>query len=225
MRRGLVVNLREGIALIRPIHEVFYIEMIAFHIKTIFEKTERVNYELDAIAGGSSDTRGFQEKSDSLLNAFQEILRHAAAISRYFWPVKKGELHAERGQKLRSVYGIDETSPLYSRNVRNAIEHFDEKLDIFMESFPTGSIYPSYVGSRTKADADNIHCFRAYFIDGQVFRILDSEIHIPPILDEIGRINDLLSKQIVDGARLASAHNEAGASSQTISSRTDGLDR
>lgn len=190
--------------MILPIHEVFYIEMLAYHITAIVEQTDRINFELNAMTS-SNDVRESQEKANALLNALQEALGHTAAISRYFWPVRKGALHAERGRQLRTVYGIDDTSPLHNRDVRNAIEHFDERLDIFMESFPTGTIYPSYIGSRAKAEAGSIHCFRAYFVDNQVFRILDTEIHMPPILKEIGRIQELLGKQIAVGSRFPSS--------------------
>jgi hypothetical protein len=189
---------------ILPIHEVFYIEMLTYHTTAIVEQTNRINFELNAMTS-SNDARESQEKANALLNALQEALGHTAAISRYFWPVRKGALHEERGRQLRTVYGVDDTSPLHNRDVRNAIEHFDERLDVFMESFPTGTIYPSYIGSRAKAEAGSIHCFRAYFVDNQVFRILDTEIHMPQILNEIGRIQELLGKQIAVGSRFTSS--------------------
>ena len=178
--------------------------MLAYHITVIVEQTNRINFELNAMTS-NNDAREPQEKANALLNALQEVLGHTAAISKYFWPARKGALYAQRGQQLRTVYGIDDTSPLQNREVRNAIEHFDERLDKFMKSFPTGTIYPSYIGSRAKAEADSICCFRAYFIDNQVFRILDTEIHMPPILKEIGRIQELLGKQIAVGSRFSSS--------------------
>ena len=141
--------------------------------------------------------------AESLLNALQDIISHAASISRYFWPARKNAEHLERGERLRSVYAVDENSPLFNREVRNAIEHFDEKLDTFFVSFPTGTIYPSYVGSRQKISGNNVHCFRAYFVDEQVFKILDAEIYMSPVVEEVKRIRVLLASQIENGLRFS----------------------
>jgi hypothetical protein len=68
----------------------------------------------------------------------------AGALSRYFWPVRKG--HEWRGAQLRSAFGISDDSPLRSRDLRNSIEHFDERLDLFLDGGVTGHVLPEYVG-------------------------------------------------------------------------------
>ena len=186
--------------MVLPIHETFYIEVLAYHTTVIVEHATRVKLELQEMVNNKR-RRPVQQVAESLLNALQDIISHAASISRYFWPVRKNAEHLERGELLRSVYAVDESSPLCNRGVRNAIEHFDEKLDTFLASFPTGTIYPSYVGSRHKISGNNVHCFRAYFVDEQVFKILDAEIYMPPVIDEVKRIQGLLVSQIDNGLR------------------------
>ncbi|WP_368198610.1 hypothetical protein [Aeromonas sp. R7-4] len=41
---------------------------------------------------------------------------------------EKKDIHQKRATFLRRVFGVDEKSPLYDKKLRNAIEHFDERL-------------------------------------------------------------------------------------------------
>lgn len=71
------------------------------------------------------------------------FLTHASNVSRLFWPPKlnrkRGESNEdykqrvqftrERGTKLRALFAITEQSPLKSRDLRDHLEHYDERLD------------------------------------------------------------------------------------------------
>jgi hypothetical protein len=68
----------------------------------------------------------------------------AAALSRYFWPTTTGnkkkqaeqlEMRRMRGEKLRDIFKVTDDSPLCNRDLRNAWEHFDEKLDTYLISY------------------------------------------------------------------------------------------
>jgi len=43
---------------------------------------------------------------------------------------------------------INESSPLYSRDLRNSLEHFDERLDDYLRNDIVGILLPEYVGMR-----------------------------------------------------------------------------
>lgn len=58
-----------------------------------------------------------------ILNDLQNMVVQAGSLSRYFWPVRKG--HEARAAALRRAFDMSESSPLFSRDLRNAIEHFD----------------------------------------------------------------------------------------------------
>jgi hypothetical protein len=63
----------------------------------------------------------------------QEGLAHAASLSGYFWPMKTGgERATARGERLRKAFNLTDESPLRSRSLGNAFEHFDERLDRFL---------------------------------------------------------------------------------------------
>ncbi len=42
-------------------------------------------------------------------------------------------LHKNRAEFLRQIFDVTESSPLYDKKLRNALEHFDERLDMYLE--------------------------------------------------------------------------------------------
>lgn len=59
--------------------------------------------------------------------ALNSFLSHSAMVSKYLYPPNK--LNFERGIKLREILELVESSELISREARNNIEHFDERID------------------------------------------------------------------------------------------------
>jgi hypothetical protein len=124
---------------------------------------------------------------DEVLNNLQNIVAQGAALSRYFWPARKG--HEGRAGLLRSAFGITEESVLKSRDLRNAIEHFDETLDSYLAGGIVGYIIPQYVGPLSQGDGVPSHIFRAYYTDRSIFELLGKKYEIEPIAEEIVRIH------------------------------------
>ncbi|WP_139278464.1 hypothetical protein [Rhodococcoides fascians] len=79
---------------------------------------------------------------NKLFMGVQSLLASSAMISKLVWPdTKNAEARAEdpvaqwtkdRGTKLRAALKLDKTSVLYSRKLRNTLEHYDERLDRFV---------------------------------------------------------------------------------------------
>src|ERR687883_503423 len=57
----------------------------------------------------------------------QAFLAHAGMGSKLFWPIRKTSLHQDRGREIRDHLEVNDSSPLYDRSARNAIEHLDER--------------------------------------------------------------------------------------------------
>jgi hypothetical protein len=134
-----------------------------------------------------------RSKPVGILNHLQNVIAMGAALSRYFWPAREG--HEDRGTLLREQFQVSETSPLKSRDLRNAIEHFDEKLDVYFSRAVVGVVIPHYVGpSRAEGDVPG-HLFRAYFTDTGIFQVLDKRFEMVPLVDEIIRIDRRIAKQ------------------------------
>lgn len=184
---------------ILPPYEAFYIDSMLFNTDAAGVSVDVVAETVQAVEEGSAISDVDQ---DSLLNHLQSIVLHGAALSRYFWPVRGG--HEARGARLRAALDITDTSPLKSRALRNAIEHFDERLDRYLEAHVVGYILPRYVGRTPARDGVPAHLFRAYFVDRGVFALLGEEYEMQPLVDEIGRIHNLLVAAVHDGSRLPS---------------------
>lgn len=131
----------------------------------------------------------------------QNIVCQGAALSQFFWPPRDG-IHKSRGDQLRESLSVENSSPLRNREVRNAIEHFNERLDSYLSEGAFGIIMPSYVGNEPCEDESLHHLFRAYFTDTAKFVILGIGVEVGPLFNEIMRIGEALEGCRDSGGRL-----------------------
>lgn len=168
-----------------PPYEVFYIESLLTLTRTAISHYER----LDAII---TNQQLYDENPNLLLDLAENIINQAAAISRYLWPVRKHRVHELRGEKLREALKITPDNILFSRDVRNFIEHFDENLDNFLNDTIAGDFYPSLVVINSSELNEVTFVFRAYIVNEFKYKTLGREVDIRPIVEEIYRIYNLL---------------------------------
>ncbi|MDI9934694.1 hypothetical protein QM806_04395 [Rhodococcus sp. IEGM 1351] len=81
----------------------------------------------------------FEINIDRVFMGVQSFLASSGMISKMVWPAvgmvkdpNVREWTVKRKQILQEVLQLDDTSPLASRNLRNAFEHYDERLDTFV---------------------------------------------------------------------------------------------
>jgi hypothetical protein len=137
------------------------------------------------------------EMQTIILDHLQNILTHAAALSRYFWPSKPGkyDVHQKRAETLRTEFDLNDDSPLKNRKLRNQLEHFDENLDNYLWSKPlVGYVIPAYVGGDFDNDGVPTHFFRAFFIDIGIFEALGQRYEVQPIVNELCKIHDKFNR-------------------------------
>lgn len=146
-----------------------------------------------------------------LVALVQEAVGHAAALSRYFWPTAKGnkktpnqlEMRKKRGEKLRSAFNLDEKSALFNRDLRNAWEHFDERLDTYLISHTAGMFYPdAIIDNHTQADNPVNHIFKLLDIEHECLVLLNQKYFYKPIWLEAVRVFELAEQFGKDGSRL-----------------------
>lgn len=172
---------------IHPFDERFYIGALLNKTRSILNDVDSLN---DIWKNGIHDC----QNDDQILDLLQNIIGNVAGLSRFFWPSKKNSEYKIRAEKLREVYNVSDLSVLKNREMRNHIEHFDEKLDDFLKEFIIGTVMQKYVGPII--DVDNIGTFfRAYFYDKQIFKMFNVEYEIKPIIAEIRRIHEILQLQ------------------------------
>ncbi len=176
-------------------YKAFYIHSMLFNtasaIKSIQYLAECAKIlALNAVSVGDKD----------VLDNVQDVVVQAAAISRYFWPVPKGR--EARAQLLCAACGVKDDSALKNRDLRNSIEHFDEKLDEYLANGIIGYVFPEYVGLEIERGEAPSHIFRAYYADTRVFELLGKRYRIDAIVEEINRVHHRLQQCHASGGRL-----------------------
>lgn len=194
--------IKERLALgIQAPYEAFYVHAMLFSTRSAMSSIESVTTMLSDISEGRRGEKGSETDMDQILNQLQNVIAQGAALSRYFWPVRKE--HDARGSQLRKAIEVTDDSALKVRSLRDAIEHFDERLDIYLcADSVAGVVMPQYVGNSIEAGPIPNHFFRAYFVDTGVFQLLDENYEIPPIADEISRVHESLKTSLQSGGRL-----------------------
>ncbi|WP_445458244.1 hypothetical protein [Flavobacterium sp. HNIBRBA15423] len=185
-------NLKNEIQGIQPFNEVFYIESLYIKTNIILSELGFYNEICD------NPDLDFKENHELILSLIQNIIKQVAGISRFFWPSKNSAFYKIRAKKLREVYNIDDSCPIKNREMRNLIEHFDERLDLFLNEFGTKKIAISYVGKKP-INNDPTILFRGFFYDEFIFKVLNEEYELKPIIEEINRIHQILLIQRENG--------------------------
>lgn len=133
-----------------------------------------------------------------LISAVQEAIGHAAALSRYFWPTSMGgkrkqpkqlEMRKKRGETLRIFFAVMDDSPLHNRDLRNAWEHFDEKLDTYLISNLAGHFFPDpLIADHSLSDEPIGKIFKLIDPKNQCLVLLGEKFFFGPIRAEVERI-------------------------------------
>lgn len=191
-------ELRDGFNL--PHQYAFFIEAMLFNTNSALRSANAAFDHLDRII---NEEISVQTNKDQLLDSIQNFIIHSGAVSRYFWPSQDSprkiegksqskNLHKRRGKFFREKFGITENNPLENRALRNSIEHFDERLDLYLEGGIYGHIFPSLILEEPEETDIPHHIFRAYYINEGIFQLLDERYQIQPIFEEIIRIHKIL---------------------------------
>jgi hypothetical protein len=190
---------------INPTYEAFYIESLLWHTNSALDAIKEIGDWIEFVI--EDNPKALDLPKEELFQKLQLIIQHAASISKFFWPIRKGEkgLHKKRGRKLRTSLSISEDSALKSRVLRDHIEHFDEKLDVYLTSNFVGEFIPQDVGLEYPEGEVPLHIFKGFYINPRIFVLLGNKYELIPIVQEVERIHDILLECVNCGYRLRSA--------------------
>ncbi len=162
---------------------------IAFYIQAILYASERA---VAAFFRFDSSTRQ-EEGAAEVVAHVQEALGHTAALSRFFFVGQKSaDLPKARARNLRAIFKVSETSPLRDRDLRNGLEHFDERLDKFLLGDIFGYIFPGpMLNNAELADDSRGHIFRMVDPAKETFVLLGEKHEFGEVRSEVSRIADL----------------------------------
>jgi len=187
--------------LIWPPHEVFYINAMLFNTTQALTAAKNIEAVIAYIKENVEHLKDLEIDTAACLDEVQSIALHAAALSKYFWPANKR--YKARGAYLRDKFGVVADSPLEDRNLRNQLEHLDEKLDeYFKEQDFSGYVFPEFFGPEPNRDGPKALFFRAYFINTGEFEVLGKKYAIPALVSEVARVHASLQEKDAQGGRL-----------------------
>jgi len=179
-----------------PYHEIFYIRSIRFSADRALGALTRY---YGAVKAPASEAR-----TEEIVFALQEALGHCAAVSRYFWPVSDEKLALARAKTLRAAFELHDDDPLFNvRLIRNAIEHFDERLDRFCSRDPVGTIFDLIVGSEGLADEQVRHVLRLVDPASQIIILFGKKYSFADLNRSVERIHGTASMMDREGGRLS----------------------
>ena len=188
-----------------PPYEAFYIEAMVFCTTTALQAEARVSQHLELGATFAPESPDWNSSAYAIVDGIQVIAQQAAALSRYFWPSRSHEPHKSRAIHLRQGLAVSDDSPLQNRDLRNHLEHFDERLDEVATTGLVGVVLPTYVGPRLEDPQVPATLFRAYYTDTGEFEVLGHRFAMQPIADEITLLDARLRECARNGMRLPSS--------------------
>ena len=97
------------------------------HLLTVFKVELKTQCEQASVAAGQLGA-ALESRSSEIWSALQNILTPAGNASKLLWGTRGSE-QADQRRPLRDLVGVTDDSPLKSRDVRNAFEHFDERIE------------------------------------------------------------------------------------------------
>jgi hypothetical protein len=198
VRRAEIVT-REYAGLV-PHFEVMFLHSMLYASGRSLESFERFRRLAD-----------LKSDPEYAVSVIQEGVGHAAAVSRFFWPAsapKKEpealrELRAQRGERLRAAFSVTDDSPLANRDLRNAWEHFDERLDLYQLQVDGGILLPGcLIESHEIADDPAGYTFKVLDPHAECLVLLGERFFYGEIRDEIARVHQTALEAERNGGRL-----------------------
>ena len=76
-----------------------------------------------------------EERQNRLVWAhLQSFLMHSGMVSKFAKPLSKVKFAKQRGEEVQRLFDIAADSPIFCRSARNNLEHFDERLDSWLQT-------------------------------------------------------------------------------------------
>ena len=177
---------------ISPIFEVFYLEAIKYVASAAKTSFERLS-------------KAAQDKADPSLTvaSAQEALTYVAALSRFFWPARDNGVSIRRGEMLRKAFYLSEDSALKNRSLRDALEHFDERLDEYLlKDFSTGQFHPGPIVATATPLNSTTHVFRLVDPEQSIFVLFNNLYGFDELRQLTEEILEKTQRMLDDGGRL-----------------------
>ena len=139
--------------------------------------------------------RCFDDQQLDIPSVFYELhsfLSHFAAASRLLWPPNSsGKRGVERGADLRLELSVQDDHVVQNRNLRNHLEHYDERLDAWIQESRHHNIATNIVGPQGFFGGPNMSqsdVFRQYDPIQKTFIFRGETFDVQKLVDGIADI-------------------------------------
>jgi len=171
-----------------------------WHTSSAMRSVEAVDVWIELFS--KSNRRSLGLSRTELFEQLQNILHQAGCVSRYFFPSREKPIHAGRARRLRQALDVKDGNPLAGRDLRNAIEHFDERLDKYLLENHVGTFFPEDVDYLPPESEVPLHVFKGFYVQPEIFVLLGTPYKMAPVVDEMLRIHGALQASVQNGYRL-----------------------
>jgi hypothetical protein len=127
------------------------------------------------------------DPGQNLWPELQAIVLATANLSKLLWGQE--DKHAAARQALRASIGVEDSSPLRFRKMRNHFEHVDERLDTWWKESPSHNFADRNIGPYPMIDGlQRIELFRQYDPDTGNLWFWGDSFNVAEIAAEVRRI-------------------------------------
>jgi hypothetical protein len=121
--------------------------------------------------------------------SIQSILVAAANVSKILWPAKKQ--NRARGKHLRDLLGVDDDNLLSDRTFRNHFEHYDERIEKWVESNNSAVYMDSRINPFEPTPLSLPQLFhRSYNPTSKTLSFRGESIDLAAVLAELSKIRE-----------------------------------
>ncbi len=159
-------------------------------------------------------------RSVDVFQFIEVFLNHAAKISLILLPEPRGKSATRheslsRGAFLRELLGADD-SPILNRDLRNHLQHFDERLHCWAKETGYAPYVDKNIGQLDYFSAalglePSAPVLRHYDPSSHVFHFRDDKFAIQPIVDAVANIRQAAARQLDDSARKGRSQMTGGS--------------
>lgn len=182
------------------------------HVLEIFKQEVygQCGFALEAAADMQRQLTGrLPDGAERLFASLQALLLAVANISKLLWGTSPTTSEARR--PLRSALQVNDDSPLRNRDLRNHFEHFDERLEEWVERDPRRNFVDMNVGPPGMLGGiDPAQSFLRHFDPSRwVASFWDEEYELLPVLDAAAELRERAKPEWLRGVEEARAQADA----------------
>jgi len=121
--------------------------------------------------------------TDTAFTSIHSFLSHCAMLSKLL----KSKYQCESGEviSIDVILGINATSVIHKRRFRNHLEHYDERLKVWVKKFASGKSIGTYnIGSKPQLDDGNMIFVSHYDPETNIYTFVDEDIDLEELYAE-----------------------------------------